>query len=234
MNHLPENFLEHALSIDDTFQFHCNQCGECCKHREDILISPFDLFRLTRYLNMKPTEFVDRYCTTYIGQNSRLPVVIFKAVGEEQVCPMLQDNHCSVHAAKPTICALYPLGRAVRVEPDGKPEVFYFLNGSTCGAEDETHTVREWLSEFDLQDSNAWFLAWQKAISRLSPSLKTMEKLLPPKELSMLYAIVFKALYLDYADVREFLPKFVLNVQSLQKQIDTLIDKLMPGGNANE
>ena len=58
MNHLPENFLEHALSIDDTFQFHCNQCGECCKHREDILISPFDLFRLTRYLNMKPTEFV--------------------------------------------------------------------------------------------------------------------------------------------------------------------------------
>ena len=48
MNHLPENFLEHALSIDDTFQFRCTQCGECCKHREDILISPFDLFRLTR------------------------------------------------------------------------------------------------------------------------------------------------------------------------------------------
>ena len=118
MNHLPENFLEHALSIDDTFQFRCNQCGECCRHRENILISPFDLFRLTRYLNMKPTEFVDRYCTTYIGQNSRLPVVIFKAVGEEQICPMLQDNHCSVHVAKPTICALYPLGRAVRVEPD--------------------------------------------------------------------------------------------------------------------
>ena len=50
----------------------------------------------------------------------------------------------------------------------------------------------------------------------------------------MLYAIVFKALYLDYADVQEFLPKFVLNVQSLQKQIDTLIDKLMPGGNTHE
>lgn len=112
--------------------------------------------------------------------------------------------------------------------------MFYFLNGSTCGAEDETHTVREWLSEFDLQNSTAWFLAWQKAISRLTPSLKTMEKLLPPKELSMLYAIVFKAMYLDYADVQEFLPKFVLNVQSLQKQIDTLIGKLMPGGNANE
>ena len=52
--------------------------------------------------------------------------------------------------------------------------------------------------------------------------------------LYMLYAIVFKAMYLDYADVQEFLPKFVLNVQSLQKQIDTLIGKLMPGGNANE
>ena len=125
-------------------------------------------------------------------------------------------------------------GLAVRVEPNGKPEVFYFLNGSTCGAEDETHTVREWLSEFDLQNSTAWFLAWQKAISKLSPSLKTMEKLLPPRELSMLYAIVFKALYLDYADVQEFLPKFLLNVQSLQRQIDTLIDKLMPGGNTHE
>ena len=160
--------------------------------------------------------------------------MIFKAVGEEQICPMLRDNHCSVHAAKPTICVLYPLGRAVQVEPDGKPAVFYFLNGSTCGAKDETHTVREWLSEFDLQNSTAWFLTWQKAISKLSPSLKAMEKLLPPKELSILYAIVFKALYLDYADVQEFLPKFVLNVQALQKQIDTLIDKLMPGGNTHE
>lgn len=50
----------------------------------------------------------------------------------------------------------------------------------------------------------------------------------------MLYAIAFRALYLDYADGQEFLPKFVLNVQSLQKQIDTLIDKLMPGGNTHE
>ena len=41
-----------------------------------------------------------------------------------------------------------------------------------------------------------------------SPTRKT-------RELSMLYAIVFKALYLDYTDVQEFLPKFVLNVQSL-------------------
>lgn len=40
--------------------------------------------------------------------------------------------------------------------------------------------------------------------------------------------------YLDYADVQEFLPKFILNVQALQKQIDTLIDKLMPGGNTHE
>ena len=234
MNKLPDDFMDHALSLEDTFQFRCRQCGECCKHREDILISPYDLFRMTRRLRMRPVDFVDRYCMTYIGQNSRLPVVIFKAVGEEQVCPMIRDNRCSVHAAKPTVCALYPLGRAVRVESDGAPEVFYFLNGSTCGAEDETHTVREWLSEFDLQNSTTWFLAWQKAISKLSPSLKTMEKLLPPRELSMLYAITFKALYLDYADVQEFLPKFVLNVQSLQKQIDTLIDKLMPGGNTHE
>ena len=32
------------VSSDDTFRFHCTQCGKCCTERDDILLTPRDLF----------------------------------------------------------------------------------------------------------------------------------------------------------------------------------------------
>ena len=41
------NAIEHnKLAADDSFRFHCTQCGECCINREDILLTPLDLFRM--------------------------------------------------------------------------------------------------------------------------------------------------------------------------------------------
>lgn len=27
------------IGLDETFKFHCTQCGKCCIHRDDILLS---------------------------------------------------------------------------------------------------------------------------------------------------------------------------------------------------
>ena len=38
----PEDIItvnKHALKPGQTFRFHCTQCGDCCRHREDILLT---------------------------------------------------------------------------------------------------------------------------------------------------------------------------------------------------
>lgn len=46
-----------TVGLDDTFRFHCDQCGRCCTQREDIILSPMDIFRISKELKMSPTEF---------------------------------------------------------------------------------------------------------------------------------------------------------------------------------
>lgn len=48
INELKEQLGYTELDPDDTFTFHCTQCGKCCIHREDILLSPKDLFNIAK------------------------------------------------------------------------------------------------------------------------------------------------------------------------------------------
>ena len=57
-----DKLLQHPLSIDDTFHFHCTECGECCKQREDILLTPYDLNRIGRYQNIEVGQIIQDYC----------------------------------------------------------------------------------------------------------------------------------------------------------------------------
>lgn len=43
---LKEQLGYEEIGLDDIFVFHCTQCGKCCIHREDILLSPKDLFHI--------------------------------------------------------------------------------------------------------------------------------------------------------------------------------------------
>lgn len=48
---LKEQLGYEEIGLDDTFTFHCTQCGKCCIHREDILLSPKDLFNIAKISN---------------------------------------------------------------------------------------------------------------------------------------------------------------------------------------
>ena len=43
-----EEIKSMTVGLDDTFKFHCDQCGKCCTHREDIILSPMDISRWPR------------------------------------------------------------------------------------------------------------------------------------------------------------------------------------------
>ena len=221
----PVEMMKRALKLDDSFAFRCDQCGDCCRHREDILISPYDLFRIARHLSVTPESIIDRYFIYYIGNDSNLPLVILKAQGEDRLCPFLLNNRCSIHSAKPSVCGLFPLGRMAAVHDGQSSETLYFLQPLECGKRDQTQTVRQWLKDFGLDQSDEWFQVWQKYIIMLSKLIKLLVTQVPPNLMSKIFSAIFYAMYLNYNMAEDFLPQFKNNMQNLVDALRATIDK---------
>ena len=116
LKNIMDNYDDLHIGVDETFKFHCTMCGKCCIKREDILLSPRDLYRVSRELQLAPSDFVNQYGETYIGSDSRIPIVRLRPRGSIKRCPLLKDRKCSVHKVKPTVCAMFPIGRLVKAE----------------------------------------------------------------------------------------------------------------------
>ena len=57
------------IDINDTFKFKCQQCGQCCMNRHDIIINPFDVYNGAKYLGITPEEFIITYLHADLGAN---------------------------------------------------------------------------------------------------------------------------------------------------------------------
>ena len=218
-----------TIGLDDTFKFHCDQCGKCCTHREDIILSPMDIFKMAKELKISTVDFYHEYCVFNIGEHTRMPIVRLASEGKDTHCVLLKNHRCSVHKVKPAVCAMFPLGRYMSFEKDDynaesidTSKVKYLLQPPECGDESETHTVREWLSGFDIKLEDEAFVQWQKAISRFSNKFKELEKKQDMLTMMEIWFVVRVSLYLQYDTSMDFLPQFNYNVENLLKLLDDI------------
>ena len=218
-----------TVGLDNTFKFHCDQCGKCCTHRDDIILSPMDIFKMAKELKMTPVEFYHEYCVFNIGEHTRMPIVRLASEGTDTHCVLRKNHRCSVHKVKPAVCAMFPLGRYMSFEKDDynaeaidTSKVKYLLQPQECGDESETHTVREWLSGFDIKLEDEAFVQWQKAISRFSNKFKVLEKKQDMLTMMEIWFVVRVSLYLQYDTSKDFLPQFNYNVENLLKLLDDI------------
>jgi len=237
-----ERMGEIAMGLDDTFQFHCTQCGKCCVDREDILLTARDVYRISRYLKMKPMEMFQTYCESYIGNHSRIPIVRLKPQGNAKRCVFLKNRKCEVHAAKPSVCALYPLGRFMKIDTEkfnqgelGDATVQYLLQDDVnCGDKSETHTVREWLSGFDIPTEDAAYLAWNLVLAKVMPRVKEIEPKLGPLSSMLLWNSILVSLYLDYDIDKDYLPQLEKNAADISELLDRVENTIQEAMNAKE
>lgn len=221
--------LPPLLELDDTFTFHCTACGKCCIHRNDIILSPEDLFRIAKFLDMSPESIVKTFCHIYIGDNSRIPLVALKPRGNVQRCPFLENRKCSIHPAKPTVCALFPLGRMIMT--DGTKEnrdvqIRYFCQDTACGDYSQAHKVGEWLKESGIPADDPFYYIWQgKAVFVLTRLFKKAEKSCSPIVLEKMWNVIILVLYYHYDIQKEFFPQFEKNWETAEKMLRMLYPK---------
>lgn len=142
-----------ALGPDEPFRFACGPgvaCFNLCCQDLNQALTPYDVLQLRAHLRMSWEQFLKRYAVLYTGPASGLPVVSLRfPPSREKRCPFVTPEGCSVYAARPTSCRLYPVARALqRSRRDGRiSEHFARVKEAHCRGFDKgpTLTVRQWI-----------------------------------------------------------------------------------------
>ena len=233
-----EEYLNSQLGLDDIFYFKCRGCGKCCKQREDVLLTSRDLYNMAKKLGITIETAIDTYCEAYIGNSSRMPIVRILPRGVNNACPFLKDKRCSIHEAKPVICAMYPVGRMLVAEdmekgisPGAPIKAGYILNPVTCGSIKKKQTVRSWLERFGIPIEDEFYILWNELIMFISSFLREIETAGAPDDaMQPIHNMVFHYMYIDYDMGQEFMAQFKTNKAKLMQNMQMLKDGLKRDG----
>lgn len=216
LKELVDNLDKMKIDLDDTFKFNCTMCGKCCINRDDILLTPRDMFQISKQLDMLIGEFVKKYCDCYVGSSSRIPIARLVSVGIDKRCPFLKGARCSVNSVKPVVCALFPLGRCLKIDPNSKAEftmddVIYISQNPGCGDGRKTHTVREWLETSNVPIEDEFFVKWNNTITKIGSVVQEVEKKADAERMNKYFNMLFGLLYVAYDFEVDFLFQFDRN-----------------------
>ncbi len=234
LKEIVDNLESMKIGLDEPFKFRCTMCGKCCIHREDILLSPKDIYNISKELGIRPEKMFEQYCEVYVGPDSRVPIMRLKPRGSVKRCPLLKNRKCMVHKSKPTVCAMFPLGRCIvaanpkeGLKDISKGQVQYIFNNPGCGDGSETQTVREYLESFGIPVEDNFFLKWQQAILDMGNFFQKIEKTVNHETMELVWTAAFTGIYLHYDIGQGFMPQFEDNVK---KFFDMLYSVFPEGG----
>lgn len=210
---LDQNFI----SKSSTFNFKCNECGECCRDTspdDKVLMSTVDIYRIAKHLGMEMTDVIEKYCDMVPGGESMLPLIVMRDHLDTS-CIFLRKGKCSIHDVKPIACSLYPLGRMdIFNEDSDKYEFHYYLNEFSCAAgRDEEVRVQDWLDRFDIEAYDDAFRLYRRMGSVCS---RIMHQLKTDAERREMFGMTFFMMYAKYDMSQELLPQIAQNLAFVQ------------------
>ena len=231
-----DNLESMIIGLDEPFKFHCDMCGKCCIHREDILLSPKDIYNMAKELKLSAEDLFKQYCEVYVGQDSRVPVVRLKPRGSVSRCPLLKNKKCMVHKSKPTVCAMYPIGRCIvatnpkeGIKDITQNQLQYIFSNPGCGDCSETHTVREYLESFGIPVPDEFFIKWQQTVFKMGGFFRKIEEVVKKEIMEQVWTAAFVGIYLHYETEKDFMSQFEDNV----KNFFDMLHSVFPNGYGN-
>jgi len=198
------------------------------------------MYRVSKCTRTKPVQFFQKYCETYLGPDSKTPIVRLlpkKPTGlstrqreiYKTVCPLLRDGKCIVHKLKPVVCALFPLGRGHVFDNKAKKnQTTYFRNDQSCSGNSKTQTVRQWLKKFNIPEDDGFSNTWSAFIQTLLDFMQNTIKALPNEQKSKIYTEYLFTLYFRYDPNKEFMPQFDSNISQFKEIMNTVTNRIDP------
>ena len=130
---------------------------ECCREL-DLALTPYDVLRLKRHLQLPSGQFLERYVIIEWEESQLFPTCYLTMVDDGRAsCVFVAADGCMVYADRPGSCRAYPLGRGVARRADGAVEQSLILvQESHCRGFDQpsVQTAAEYLCDQGLEDYN--------------------------------------------------------------------------------
>ena len=134
----------------------CHGCSLCCRDMGDsILLDPYDAFQLQKEEKTVSALLESGVVALTVWEGMILPHLLMNKI--TGACSFLSaEGRCSIHAYRPGMCRLFPLGRNYS---DGKMN--YFLLEHACENKSRSKIkVSRWLGIAPAEQYHQFVLAW--------------------------------------------------------------------------
>ncbi|WP_026493430.1 YkgJ family cysteine cluster protein [Butyrivibrio sp. XPD2002] len=192
------------LGVDD-----CSGCHACCCGMGDtITLDPYDVYRLEKGLNKSFEELLSGHLELRVADGIILPCLSMKTGADS--CTFLNENgRCSIHAFRPGICRLFPLGRIF----DNNSHK-YFLQVHECHKERQTKIkLKKWIDTPELGKYENYIDKWHYFLKGVTDKAPQM----PAEELKAINMKILQAFFMKAYDTGEdFYEQFEERIESLK------------------
>lgn len=180
----------------------CKGCSKCCHGMgNSIILDPFDVYRLTKGIQKEVAELIGTALELNVVDGVILPNL--RMAGEEEACAFLNgEGRCSIHAYRPGICRLFPLGRYYE-----NGSFKYFLQTGECAETIRSKVkVSKWIDTPDLARNQEFVTTWHYLVNQVEELINGSEDDAFRKNLNMFLLNTF---YLTpYGKERDFYEQF--------------------------
>ena len=158
------------LTLDSHIKFRCHpgvRCFTACCGGIKIILTPYDILMLSKRLGIPAHEFLEKHTQPTYLEKTDMPGVMIKLREDDNKCPFVTPEGCTVYTDRPTACRYYPVGMADfheggtrdanGIELESAEDKFYFIvREDHCKgfAEDQPYTVAEWFENQGLVECN--------------------------------------------------------------------------------
>jgi len=171
----PSNILPKKMTLESKIKFRCHpgvSCFTACCGHINIILTPFDILRIRRFLgNLSADEFLLRFTTPTNLEKTDMPGVKIH-LDENGRCPFVTPEGCTIYEARPTTCRYYPVGMANfhegAAEGTGSEEFYFLVKEPHCKGheEEQIQTIAEWRRDQGIDVSDEMNKEWMELVMR--------------------------------------------------------------------
>lgn len=146
----------------------CTGCCACCHEMGDtIRLDPWDIKEMQIATGYGFEELMQKgYISLSIYDGMIAPCISMKPA-----CSFLEKGRCSIHANRPGLCRLFPLGRNFE---EGK--INYILLKDTCNRNMVKVKVKDWIGVTDSKRYESFVLEWHYFAKDMAALIREMEE----------------------------------------------------------
>lgn len=150
----------------------CQGCHKCCTGMgNSVILDPFDVWRLCAGTGKSLQDLLaEGRVELNVVDGCILPNL--RMSGEEEACGFLDaEGRCSIHAYRPGVCRLFPLGRYYEND-----DFRYFLQVGECAGTNRSKVkVGRWIDTPDQAANHDFVCSWHRLLKDVEEAVKGQE-----------------------------------------------------------